>query len=96
MIKCSSCGKDLAESEALIHKNSFGNKDIICKDCFKSITGIDYETFIYRRESAKQTFFAVLFCLAATIYAAATRGIEWGAIGIVLTIAVYLFASKAK
>lgn len=96
MIKCSSCGKDLAESEALVHKNNSGGKDIICKDCFKSVTGIDYETFAYRKESAKQTFFAVLFCLAATIYAIFTRGIEWGAIGAVLTVAVYLFSSKAR
>ena len=48
------------------------------------------------KENAKQTFFAVLFCLAATIYAFVEKGPMYGGLGIVLTILVYIFASKAK
>lgn len=96
MQKCTECGLTIADSEALIHKNSAGEENILCKSCFKELTGIDYETFAYRKENAKQTFFAVLFCLAATAYAGFTRGWEWAAGGIVLTILVYMFASKVR
>ena len=96
MLKCSECGRDLEEKEALVNKNGDGTQRIICPDCFKKLTGMDYKTFAFRKENAKQTIFAVLFCLAATGYAAYTRGLEWGVGGLVLTLLVYLFSSKAK
>ena len=96
MLKCSECGRSLEEKDALVNKDSQGNKRVICPECFQKLTGTDYKTFAYRKENAKQTFFAVLFCLAATGYAAYTRGWEWGAGGLVLTLLVYLFSSKAK
>jgi DNA-directed RNA polymerase subunit RPC12/RpoP len=74
MLKCAHCGRTLAESEALKHKTENGQEEIICRDCFKKITGIDYDTFSFRRENAKMTLFAVLFCVIATIYAFAERG----------------------
>ena len=46
------------------------------------------------RENAKQTFFAVLFCLGATVYAFIEKGWPYGLLGIVLTILVYLFSSR--
>ena len=39
---------------------------------------------------------AVLFCLAATIYAFMEKGPLYGGLGIILTILVYIFSSKAK
>lgn len=96
MQKCTECGLELEDKDALIHKNSAGEQRIICKSCFHRLTGIDYETFAYRKENAKQTFFAVLFCLAATAYAGFTRGWEWAVGGIVLTVLVYMFASKVR
>ena len=42
------------------------------------------------------TLIAVLFCLAATVYAFVTKGILYGSLGIVLTILVYLFATKKR
>lgn len=96
MLKCTKCGCTLSEKEALVHKTPEGQKEIICPECFKKITGVDYKTFAYRKENAKQTLFAVVLCLAATIYAFATRGPLYGGLGIVLTILIYLFASKAK
>ena len=40
--------------------------------------------------------FAVVFCLAATVYAFVEKGALWGVLGLVLTVLVYLFASKAR
>ncbi|MFA6850056.1 MAG: hypothetical protein WCS30_06855 [Selenomonadaceae bacterium] len=96
MLKCLKCGKSVSEKEALIHKNTNGEKEIICPDCFKTATGVDYKTFSYRKESAKQTLFAIIFCLAATVYAFVEKGPLYGVLGIVLTILIYLFASKIK
>ena len=96
MLKCSECGRDLDEKEALINKGDDGTQRIICPECFQKLTGIDYKTFAFRKENAKQTFFAVLFCLAATGYAGYTRGWEWAVGGLVLTVLVYLFSSKAR
>ena len=42
------------------------------------------------------TIFAVLFCLIGTVYAFVERGPLYGLLGIVLTVLVYLFSSKAK
>lgn len=96
MVRCAHCGKSLDEKEALRHKKKDGGEEIICRDCFKEITGIDYQTFAYRRENAKQTIFAVVFCFAATVYAFVEKGALWGVLGLVLTVLVYLFASKAR
>lgn len=90
------CGRDLPEKEALVHKDSEGVKHIICPECFQKATGIDYKTFAYRRENAKQTLFAVLFCLGATVYAFVEKGVLFGLLGIVLTVLVYFFSSKAR
>ena len=94
MLKCSECGRNLEEKDALVNKDSQGNKRVICPECFQKLSGTDYKTFAYR--NAKQTFFAVLFCLAATGYACYTKGWEWGVGGLVLTVLVYFFSSKAK
>lgn len=96
MLTCAHCGKALEEKEALRHKTKTGGEEIICQACFKEITGIDYQTFAYRRENAKQTLFAVVFCLAATVYAFVEKGVLWGVLGLVLTVLIYLFASKAR
>lgn len=96
MLKCSECQRDLPEKEALVNKTDDGEQRIICPECFQKLTGVDYKTFAYRKENAKQTLLAVLFCLAATIYAAVTKGPEWGLGGLVLTILVYLFSSKVR
>lgn len=96
MVKCSYCGQEIDEKSALVHKGESGNKRIICADCFEKMAGVDYKTFAYRKESAKQTLFALICCIAATIYAFICRGWEYGVLGIVLTILIYLFASKLK
>lgn len=96
MLKCSECGRTVAEAEALSKKGDHNENNIICPDCFEKIMGVDYKTFAYRKENAKQTILAVLFCLAATVYAFCEKGWQWGALGIALTILVYLFASKAR
>ena len=96
MLKCSECQRDLPEKEALVNKNEEGEQRIICPECFQKLTGVDYKTFAFRKENAKQTFWAVLFCLAATVYAFMETGVEWGIGGIVLTVLVYLFSSKVK
>ena len=95
-LNCAKCGKKLAREEALVHKNLQGNKEIICHDCFKEATGVDYKTFMYRREAAKQTLFATLFCIAATIYAFVEEGWEYGVAGIFITILIFLFSAKVK
>lgn len=96
MLKCSECDRSLEEKNALVHTAKDGEKKILCPECFKKLTGIDYKTFAYRKENAKQTVFAVLFCLAATAYACFDRGWLWGVGGLVLTALVYLFSSKAR
>ena len=96
MLKCEHCGKTMDEKEALRHQTEDGREEVICKACFKEITGVDYDTFAFRRENAKQTLFAVVFCLAAPSYAFVEKGPLWGGLGIVLTVLIYLFASKAR
>ena len=96
MLKCSECGRTLAEKDALVHTTEEGEKKIICQECFKNLTGIDYQTFALRKENAKQTLIAVLFCLACMAYAWYDKGLLWGIGGIVLTALVYLFSSKAR
>ena len=96
MLKCSRCQKQLTEKEALVHKNKAGEKEVICQDCFAAAAGVDYKTFAYRREVAKQTFFAVIFCLGATVYAFVEKGPMYGVIGLVLTALIYFFSGKAR
>lgn len=96
MLTCAHCGKRIEEKDALQHKNEAGENEVICQDCFKEIMGVDYQTFRLRRENAKQTIFAVAVCVIATIYAFVERGALWGGLGIVLTVLVYLFSSKAR
>ena len=96
MLNCQTCGKELAEKDALIHQSEGQDRQIICHDCFKAATGTDYKTFAYRKESAKQTFFAVIFCLAASVYAFVEKGPVWGSLGLAATVAIYFLASKAK
>ena len=96
MLKCQNCGREMAEKDALVHKDAHEEKKIICQNCFKEATGVDYQTFAFRKESAKQNFFAVIFCLAATIYAFIEKGPIYGALGIVLTLLIYFFASKIR
>ena len=96
VLVCSVCGREMSEQEALVHKNNQGEKKIICPACFEEATGIDYKTFAFRKENAKQTLFAVALCLGGTVYAFVERGPMWGALGIVLTVLVYLYSSKLK
>ena len=95
MLKCSECGKSIDEKEALVQGKG-NDKRIICPDCFQTATGVDYKTFAYRKENAKMTIFAVLFCLIGTVYAFVERDPLYGLLGIVLPVLVYLFSSKAK
>ncbi|WP_303104420.1 hypothetical protein [uncultured Mitsuokella sp.] len=94
MLKCSICGREISEKEALINQDEEGRRRIVCRKCFEEAVGTDYDTFRYRKENARQTLIAVLFCLAATIYAFIARGPLYGLLGIVLTVLVYLFATK--
>ena len=96
MVKCARCGRSIEEKNALKHKGEDGEYEVICQDCFREATGVNYQTFAYRRENAKMMLIAVLFCLAATVYAFVTKGILYGSLGIVLTILVYLFATKKR
>ena len=77
-------------------KNEQGEEEIICPACFEAATGVDYKTFAYRREVAKQTLFATLFCLGATIYAFVEKGPMYGAAGLLLTVLIFFFAGKAR
>ena len=95
-LKCALCGKNLDEKSALIHKNQQGERQIICYDCFEKETGVDYQTFAYRRESAKQVFFATIFCILLTIYAFVEQGPLYGVAGIIITVLIFLFAGKVK
>lgn len=96
MLKCSECNRSLEEKKALVHTAKTGEKRILCPECFERLSGIDYKTFAYRKENARQTFFAVLLCLGATAYAFWDKGLLWGSGGLVLTVLVYLFSSKAR
>ena len=96
MLKCTRCKRNLTDKEALTHKNAAGEREIICPECFEAATGVDYKTFAYRREVAKQTFFATLFCFGATIYAFVEKGPMYGAAGLVLTALIFFFAGKAR
>ena len=96
MLKCTRCGKSIEEKDALKHKNADGKQEIICLSCFEAATGVDYKTFAYRREVAKQTLFATLFCLAATIYAFWEKGPYYGAAGLLLTVLIFFFAGKVR
>lgn len=95
-LNCAMCGKKLEKEEALVHKNLKGEQEIICHDCFKKETGVDYKTFMFRREAAKQTLFATLFCIGATIYAFVEEGWEYGVAGIFITILIFLFSAKVR
>lgn len=96
MLKCSECHCSLDEKKALVHTAETGEKKIICPECFERLSGIDYKTFAYRKENARQTLFAVLLCLGAAAYAFWDKGWLWGVGGLVLTAFVYLFSSKAR
>jgi len=96
MQTCAHCGKKISDKDALTYKDEQGNPEIICHECFKKETGVDYETFAKRRQMAKGTLFAILMCVLATIYAFIEKGALWGLLGIALTVLVYFFASKAK
>ena len=96
MLNCSECERTLEEKDALVHTTEAGEKKVICQECFKELTGVDYHTFALRKENAKQTFIAVLFCLACTAYAWYDKGWMWGVGGLFLTTLVYLFSSKAR
>ena len=91
---CAECGKKLKEEEALVHKNLEGKQMIICHECFEKEVGVDYKTFMLRREAAKQNLFATLFCIIITIYAFIAEGPLYGFAGIVITILIFLFAAK--
>ena len=95
-LKCALCGKKLDEKGALVHKNQQGQREIICYDCFEKETGVDYNTFAYRRESAKQLLFATIFCIIITIYAFVEQGPLYGFAGIIITILIFLFGGKIK
>ena len=96
MLTCAKCHKKIDEKDALKRKNEQGAQEIICQECFKAATGVDFATFAYRREVAKQTFFAVIFCLAATIYAFVEKGSLYGAAGLLLTALIWYFSAKIR
>lgn len=95
-LNCALCGKKLKEEEALVHKTTDGKQEIICHECFEKETGVDYKTFMFRREAAKQTLFATLFCIAATIYAFVEEGPMYGFAGIVITVLIFFFSAKVR
>ena len=95
-LKCALCGVKLKPEAALLHKNEAGEREVICHACFEKETGVDYETFAYRRESAKQVFFATVFCLVATIYAFVSEGWQYGLAGLVMTVLIFLYGGKVK
>lgn len=96
MVECSICHKQIEETEALVNTNKDGEKRIICKACFQKEAGVDYGTFAYRKENAKQIAIAVVICLAMTVYAFLEKGIFYGILGIILTILIFFFAGKIK
>lgn len=96
MVECSICHKHIDEKLALVNTNKDGNKRVICQECFKQETGVDYHTFTYRKENAKQISIAVIICLVMTIYAFIEKGPLYGVLGIVLTVLIYFFSGKIK
>ena len=96
MLNCSICGREVSEKDALKRQGETGGEEIICPYCFKQAVGIDYKTFAYRKENARQIFLAVLFCSMVTVYVFFTKGIIYGLFGALLTIIVWWFAGKAK
>lgn len=96
MVECSVCHKQIDEKEALVNTDSKGEKRVICRDCFKQQAGVDYKTFAYRKENAKQISIALVICLAMTVYAFVEKGLLYGLGGIVLTVLIYFFAGKMK
>lgn len=74
MVECSICHKHIDEKVALVNTDKDGNKRVICQECFKQEAGVDYETFAYRKENAKQISIAVIICLVMTIYAFVEKG----------------------
>mgnify|MGYP001247055221 CR=1 FL=1 len=79
MVECSICHKHIDEKVALVNTDKDGNKRVICQECFKQEAGVDYETFAYRKENAKQISIAVIICLVMTIYAFVEKGPLYGA-----------------
>lgn len=96
MVECSICHKHIEEKVALVNTDKDGNKQVLCRECFKQKTGVDYQTFAYRKENAKQIAIAVVICLAMTIYAFIEKGPLYGLLGIILTVLVYFFSGKIK
>lgn len=96
MVECSICHKHIDEKVALVNTDKNGNKRVICQECFKQEAGVDYETFAYRKENAKQISIAVIICLVMTIYAFVEKGPLYGALGLVLTVLIYFFSGKIK
>lgn len=96
MLECSICHKKITEADALVNKDRDGNQRIICKECFAKEVGVDYNTFAYRKENAKQIAISMVLCLTMTAYAFWEKGPFYGVIGIVLTVLIYFFAAKMK
>lgn len=96
MVECSICHKHIDEKVALVNTDKDGNKRVICQECFKQEAGVDYETFAYRKENAKQISIAVIICLVMTIYAFVEKGLLYGALGLILTVLIYFFSGKIK
>ena len=93
-IHCTMCGKKLKENEALVHKNSEGEKVIICYDCFEKEVGVDYETFKHRKNVAFQVILATIFCIGASIYAFIEKGPLYGVAGLIVAILIFMYAGK--
>ena len=87
MVECSICHKKIDEKKALVNTTQNGEKRII---------GVDYGTFAYRKENAKQIAIALVVCIAMTIYAFVEKGPLYGLAGIILTVLIYFFAGKIK
>lgn len=96
MIKCSKCYREIKEEEGLVHTELSGDKQIICRDCFKAAVGVDYDTFQLRRENARQGCLATVVSAAVTAYAFMEYGVLYGMAGIVLTGLIYYFSAKVR
>ncbi|HJF84055.1 hypothetical protein [Megamonas hypermegale] len=96
MVECSICHKKIDEKKALVNTTQNGEKRIICQECFQQEAGVDYGTFAYRKENAKQIAIALVVCIAMTIYAFVEKGPLYGLAGIILTVLIYFFAGKIK
>lgn len=95
-LTCEVCGKKILKEEALVHKNIEGKAEIICHECFEQATGVDYETFVYRREAARHTLVATVFCICVTIYAFVDKGPMWGTAGVIVTLLIFFFSAKVR